>query len=67
MKLKPRMDQSMKLRTIIPCVALSLAACSTVYPPRDTSTLERIGDQLKQAAVPRGKASEPVVPAAVSS
>jgi MSHA biogenesis protein MshL len=67
MKLKPGLDQNMKLRTIIPCVALSLAACSTAYPPRDTSTLERINDQLKQAALPRGKISEPVLPAAVKS
>lgn len=65
--MKSMTGQNMKLKTIIPYVALSLAACSTAYPPRDTSTLERINDQLKQAAVPMAKPAEPVVPPAVSS
>lgn len=33
-----------------PCVAFALTACSTLYPPRDQSTLNRINDELKQAA-----------------
>ncbi|MDO9449333.1 MAG: secretin N-terminal domain-containing protein [Rugosibacter sp.] len=57
----------MKLKTIIPwgVVLVSLAACSSAYPPRDTSTLDRINNQLKQATVPREKAAP--LPEAVSS
>ncbi|MBS0370705.1 MAG: secretin N-terminal domain-containing protein [Proteobacteria bacterium] len=56
----------MKLKTItIPLLAASLAACSAAYPPRDTSTLDRINDQLKQAATPREKVAP--LPDAVSS
>ena len=57
----------MKLKTIIlwGVVLVSLAACSSAYPPRDTSTLDRINNQLKQAAVPREKAAP--LPEAVSS
>jgi MSHA biogenesis protein MshL len=48
-------------------MVVSLAACSSAYPPRDTSSLERINDQLKEAAVRKPKAAEPAVPPAVSS
>ena len=61
---------NMKLTTIAFCLAASLAACSTAYPPRDTSTLDRIGDQLKQAGKPAPAATTtaPVpLPDAVSS
>lgn len=56
----------MKLKTIIPWVLASLTvACTSAYPPRDTSTLNKISDQLKQASIPREKAAP--VPDAVSS
>ena len=65
--MKPIMSHKMKLKTIIlwGVVLVSLAACSSAYPPRDTSTLDRINNQLKQAAVPREKAAP--LPEAVSS
>jgi MSHA biogenesis protein MshL len=51
-------------------LALSLAGCTSAYPPRDTSTLNRINEQLKQAATPREKPAEAnaiPVPEAVSN
>jgi MSHA biogenesis protein MshL len=46
-------------------VSLGLTACSTIYPPRDTSTQDTINAQLKQAAAPREKVAP--LPEAVSS
>lgn len=51
-------------RVLFPLLALSLAACSTLNPPRDTATLQRINDELSQAARP-AETSSPL-PAAVS-
>jgi MSHA biogenesis protein MshL len=51
-------------------LALSLASCTSAYPPRDTSTRDRINAQLKQAATTREKpdqAAAIAVPEAVSS
>lgn len=50
--MKSTMSKNMKPTIIALCLAASLTACSTVYPPRDTSTFDKIGDQLKQAAQP---------------
>jgi len=67
--MKSTMGGKMKQTTIAFCLAASLAACSTMYPPRDTSTLNRIGDELKQAAQPAPAATTAPVqlPDAVSS
>lgn len=51
--MKSTMSKNMKPTIIALCLAASLTACSTVYPPRDTSTFDKIGDQLKQAAQPK--------------
>lgn len=51
-------------RALFPLLALSLAACSTLNPPRDTATLQRINDELSQAARPAESISP--LPAAVS-
>lgn len=48
-------------------VAVSLAACSSAYPPRDNATMNDINQQLKQAATPREKTATPVLPDAVNS
>jgi MSHA biogenesis protein MshL len=52
-------------------LALGLGGCTSAYPPRDTSTLDRINEQLRDAATPKGKpaapATAPAVPEAVSS
>ncbi len=62
-------DKNLKLKMniFISWVAVSLVACSSNYPPRDTGTLNKINQQLKQASDPRDKASEPKLPEAVSS
>ncbi|MBK5913801.1 secretin N-terminal domain-containing protein [Rhodocyclus purpureus] len=51
-------------RALFPLLALGLAACSTLNPPRDTATLQRINDELSQATRP-AETSSPL-PAAVS-
>lgn len=51
--MKSIMGQKMKLRTIIPWVAISLTACATAFPPQDKSTINKINEELKQAAAPR--------------
>lgn len=43
-------------------MVLGLTSCSTIYPPRSTSTLDRIGDELKQAAQPAPAATTAPVP-----
>ncbi|NJD36052.1 MAG: general secretion pathway protein GspD [Betaproteobacteria bacterium] len=50
-------------------MVLGLTSCSTIYPPRDTSTLNRIEGELKQAAQPAPAATTAPVqlPDAVSS
>lgn len=67
--MKSTMGGKMKQTTIAFCLAASLAACSTIYPPRNTSTLDRIGDEMKQAAKPAPAATTAPVqlPDAVSS
>jgi len=66
--MKQEMNAKMKLKIFISWVAVSLVACSSVYPPRDTSTLDKINQQLKQAAAaPKEKAAEQKLPDAVSS
>ena len=64
--MKQQMGRKMNLKAIIPWLAVSLTACTSAYPPRDTSTLNKINDQLKQAAAPRDRAAAPL-PGAVSS
>lgn len=61
------MNANTKLRVFNICVVLSLAACSSTYPPRDNATMNGINQQLKQAATPREKAAAPVLPDAVNS
>lgn len=58
----------MKFKIFISWAAVSLTACSSAYPPRDTATLDGINQQLKQSAVSKAKAAtEPPLPEAVSS
>ena len=63
--MKQQMGRKMNLKAIIPWVVVSLTACTSAYPPRDTSTLDKINDQLKQAAAPRPAVSP--LPDAVST
>jgi len=65
--MKPIMGQKMKLRIIVPCLAVSLAACTNAYPPRDTSAIDKINLQLKEAVAPKEKATESMLPEAVSN
>ena len=65
--MKQETNAKMKPGIFISCVAVGLAACASVYPPRDTSTLDKINQQLKQAAAPKEKAAEQKLPDAVSS
>ena len=65
--MKQETNTKMKLKVFISCVAVGLAACASVNPPRDTSTLDKINQQLKQAAAPKEKAADQKLPDAVSS
>lgn len=65
--MKPKMGQKMKLRIIVPCLAVSLAACTNAYPPRDTSAIDKINQQLKETLAPKEKATESMLPEAVSN
>ncbi|MCK9989982.1 MAG: MSHA biogenesis protein MshL [Rugosibacter sp.] len=63
-------EQKLMMGALSLGLALSLASCTSAYPPRDTSTRDRINAQLKQAATTREKpdqAAAIAVPEAVSS
>jgi len=67
MKLNDK-NEKMKIKLLVYLIAASLAACSSSsYPTRDTSTLKRIHEELKQAATPREKIPEVPMPDAVTS
>ncbi len=67
MKLNDK-NEKMKIKLFVCWITVSLAACSSSsYPPRDTSTLNKINQELKLAAVPREKVPEVQMPEAVTS
>lgn len=45
-------------RAVAIAMVFSMAGCNSMYPPRDTSTLDNINVQLKQATAPREKAEK---------
>ncbi len=58
-------NQKLMAKSFSLVIMIGLTACSTIYPPRDTSTIDSINAQMKQAAAPREKAAP--LPEAVSS
>ena len=66
MKLNDK-NEKMKIKLFVCWITVSLAACSSSYPPRDTSTLDKINQELKQASVPKEKVPQVQMPEAVTS
>lgn len=65
--MKPEMNAIGKQKFFICWLTTMLAACSSAYPPRDTSTIDKINLQLKQAAVPSVQAVDTSLPDAVNA
>jgi len=65
--MKSKTGQNMKLKILLPVLSVSLAACSVSYPPKDTSVLEKINQDLKQSTATRESSGETILPEAVSN
>lgn len=65
--MKSDANTTMKQKAFICWLTLGIAACSSAYPPRDNSTLNRIDQQLKEATAPTSKPTEQKLPEAVSN
>ncbi len=65
--MKLKINAKIKLGILICCAAASLAACSSDYPPRDTSTLDNINKEMKQAASSGEKSANAQLPKAVNN
>ncbi len=60
-------NTTIKHKAFICWLTLGLTACSSAYPPRDNSTLDRINQQLKDAVAPSDKTANQKLPDAVSN